>query len=292
DSNTFNLTVTVTAVNDPPVITAQAATLSTPEETALTIVLGDLTVTDPDSASFTLTVLDGTNYTHVGNTITPALNFTGDLSVPVKVNDGLADSNTFNLTVTVTPVNDPPVITEGTSVDVAMSVNGLPVAFNLTLHANDPDAGDTLTWSILTQATHGAAAASGTGASQAIAYTPDTNYAGTDSFVVQVSDGKGGTDSITVNVNIGVVTLVISGNTGLPGVTITYTGGSTITDSQGDYTFTVAYGWSGTITPSLAGYVFTPASTDLTNVTADQSGVNFTAKATNYPVFLPLIMLN
>ena len=31
--------------------------------------------------------------------------------MPVKVNDGLADSNVFNLTVTVTPVNDAPVIT-------------------------------------------------------------------------------------------------------------------------------------------------------------------------------------
>jgi len=38
------------------------------------------------------------------------LNFNGDLSVPVRVNDGTDDSDTYNLTVTVTAVNDAPVI--------------------------------------------------------------------------------------------------------------------------------------------------------------------------------------
>ena len=46
-----------------------------------------------------------------GATITPVENFTGALTVPVKVNDGLADSNVYNLTVTVSIVNDAPVIT-------------------------------------------------------------------------------------------------------------------------------------------------------------------------------------
>ena len=47
----------------------------------------------------------------MGNTLTPAPNYTGDLTVPVIVNDGTDNSNIFNLTVTVTPVNDAPVIT-------------------------------------------------------------------------------------------------------------------------------------------------------------------------------------
>ena len=37
---------------------------------------------------------------------------------------------------------------------------------------------------------------------QVIGYTPTANYNGSDSFVVQVSDGNGGTDTITVNVTI------------------------------------------------------------------------------------------
>jgi hypothetical protein len=31
---------------------------------------------------------------------------------------------------------------------------------------------------------------------------PDSNYNGADSFIVQISDGNGGTDTITVNVTI------------------------------------------------------------------------------------------
>jgi len=38
------------------------------------------------------------------------------------------------------------------------------------------------------------------GTSQAIGYTPDANYNGPDSFVVQVSDSASGTDTITVSV--------------------------------------------------------------------------------------------
>jgi hypothetical protein len=101
DNQSF--TIAVTAVNDAPVITAQA-TLETDEGTDLTITLADLTVTDPDNtypADFSLAVQSGTNYTVSGATITPDAGFSGDLTVPVTVNDGVADSNVFNLTVTV-----------------------------------------------------------------------------------------------------------------------------------------------------------------------------------------------
>ena len=99
-------------------------------------------------------------------------------------------------------VNVAPVITQGASVGVTMSEDGAPIAFVLTLDATDEDLGDTLTWSISSPASHGLATALGTGASKGIGYTPTTNYNGSDSFVVQVSDGNGGTDTITVNVTI------------------------------------------------------------------------------------------
>ena len=112
--------------------------------------------------------------------------------------------------------------------------------------------------------------------------------------MVQVADGSGGIDTITVNVTIAAVTYTVTGNAGQPGVTITYTGGSTTTDAGGNFSITVPYGWSGTVTPSLAGYTFTPASRDLVNVTSDQSGVDFTAApiGTQLYFFLPLIMQN
>ena len=97
--------------------------------------------------------------------------------------------------------NAPPSISEGNSITVPISKNSTPTAFNLTLHANDAN-GDVVTWSVLTPASHGAAAASGSGTSIAVTYSPTTDYTGSDSFVVQASDGKGGTATLTVNVSI------------------------------------------------------------------------------------------
>ena len=112
NSNTFNLSVTVIPVNDPPSITGQVP-LSTTEDTPLTLVSGNFTITDIDNAGpFTLTVNSGANYSVAGTTITPAANYSGTLTVPVTVSDpGGAVSDIFNASVTVTPVNDPPVIT-------------------------------------------------------------------------------------------------------------------------------------------------------------------------------------
>jgi len=106
---------------------------------------------------------------------------------------------TGTVSVTANAVNDAPIITEGASISVSMSQDG---STSLTLHATDVDGGDTITWSINTPPGHGTASASGTGTSRAITYTPALHYIGSDSFVVQVSDGNGGTDTITVNVTI------------------------------------------------------------------------------------------
>ena len=119
----------------------------------------------------------------------------------VVSNDGTmtTTSSTWSFTT-----NAAPVITESDPQAVTMSEDGAPTPFGLTLHATDAD-NDTLTWSISTPASHGSASASGTGASKDIGYTPTNNYNGADSFVVQVSDGNGGSDTITVNVTIGAV---------------------------------------------------------------------------------------
>ncbi len=103
--------------------------------------------------------------------------------------------------------NVAPVITEGTSVNVDMSVNAIPTAFALTLNATDADVPtQTLTWNISSNGSHGNASVSGSGNSKAISYTPNDNYVGTDSFTVRVSDPYGLTDTIVVNVNVNTVT--------------------------------------------------------------------------------------
>ena len=94
--------------------------------------------------------------------------------------------------------NVPPTITEGSVATLAIAED---TRGTLTLRASDANV-DTLTWSVLTQGTKGTAAASGTGTSKVVTYTPRANLNGSDAFVIQVSDGRGGLATITVNVAI------------------------------------------------------------------------------------------
>ena len=73
--------------------------------------------------------------------------------------------------------------------------------------------------------------------------------------------------------------VTISGNAGVAGATLSYTGGPATADGSGNYSFTVPYSWSGTVTPSKTGYVFSPANRPYSNLTTDQTGQNYTAAA-------------
>ena len=99
--------------------------------------------------------------------------------------------------------NHAPVIPEGPVINVTMSEDGVPVPFNLTLHASDADQ-NPLSWSIEQAPANGAASLGGdqTGTSQVIEYAPAENYFGIDSFIVQVDDGNSGIDQVTVQVTI------------------------------------------------------------------------------------------
>jgi hypothetical protein len=94
--------------NDAPVIEDQEE-LSIDAGESLPIDTGLLTITDADvdpayHVDFELTVYGGNNYTYSNGTLTPDGGFTGTLTVPVSVSDGFADSNTFELLVTVGPI--------------------------------------------------------------------------------------------------------------------------------------------------------------------------------------------
>jgi len=65
---------------------------------------------------------------------------------------------------------------------------------------------------------------------------------------------------------------------GVAGVTITYTGGTTTTDVNGNYSFSVTQPYTGTVSASLASYSFAPASITFTNRATNATGQNFTAQ--------------
>jgi hypothetical protein len=71
----------------------------------------------------------------------------------------------------------------------------------------------------------------------------------------------------------------ISGNAGVAGATLNYTGGSTTADGSGNYSFKPPAGWSGTVTPSKTNYTFSPESRTYSDLGADITGQNYTATA-------------
>jgi hypothetical protein len=80
-----------------------------------------------------------------------------------------------------------------------------PVAAQFTVLANDTDAdGDALSVTDFDDLPdHGSVAIAADGKS--VLYTPDVDYAGSDSFVYCISDGNGGTDFATVNIVVDAV---------------------------------------------------------------------------------------
>jgi len=151
DSEPATVSITVTAVNDPPVATAQSVTTNQDTEIAIT-----LAGTDTDNDTLTHTVVDQpTNGVLSGTapnlTYTPNADYNGADSFTFKVNDGTVDSNTAIVSITVTAVNDPPVATAQsmtTEEDTAVSI--------MLEHAAASDADDgILTYTLVDQPRNG-----------------------------------------------------------------------------------------------------------------------------------------
>ena len=180
DSGTATVTLTVGAVNDLPVATN--GDVSTPEDTGITITLN---ATDVEGSTLAYTIVaqpqHGTLGTLNGNTVVymPNNEYSGPDSFTFRVNDGAADSNVATVSITVTPVNDPPVALNGsatTAEDTAVAV---------TLGGSDVE-GATLTYAIINGPAHGMlGAVSGNG----VTYTPAANFSGTDTFTFRANDG-------------------------------------------------------------------------------------------------------
>lgn len=205
------INVTIEWVNRVPVITEGASVSVIMSENGMPIPFGlVLNATDFDGDALTWSVTSpaahgvasasGTGPSQIVG-YEPNLDYFGSDSFVVSVEDSNGGTDSCTVYVTIQSNNQPPVITQGASVVVVMSENGSPIPFSLTLNATDLE-GDPLSWSIKTPPTHGTASARGTGTSQVVGYTPALNYAGSDSFVVNVNDGNGGMDACKVNVFI------------------------------------------------------------------------------------------
>ncbi|MGE3277967.1 MAG: Ig-like domain-containing protein [Vicinamibacterales bacterium] len=200
-SDTAAVSVTVSAVNDPPV--AVDDTASTSEDTPLPIDASALLANDSDVDGDTLAVtgvgspVNGT-VTLSGSTITftPAPGFFGTASFGYSVSDPAGLSASATVVVTVASVNDPPVAAD----DAVTTSEDTPVTIPpANLLGNDVDAdGDTLSLTAVGGATNGTVAIAG----GQVVFTPAPEFSGAASFTYTVSDGNGGADSATVVVTV------------------------------------------------------------------------------------------
>src|SRR3989441_2367894 len=120
-----------------------------------------------------------------------ALPIYGPDSFTYKANDGQADSPTnATVSITVTPVNDPPGTSGGivaddsytTPEDTALAVTGAGVLANDTAVDGDP-----LTAILVNGPAHGTLSLNNDGS---FTYTPALNYNGPDSFTYKANDGQ------------------------------------------------------------------------------------------------------
>jgi len=195
DGNTVSLEeggVIYVATNEAPTATPQSVT--TAEDTAKGITLAG---TDPESDTLTYTVATQPTHGDLSGTApnltyTPDENYNGSDSFTFTVNDGTVDSTAATVSITITPVNDRPVATPQsvtTDEDTAKAI---------TLAGTDVDDGDTLTYTVATQPTHGDL----TGDAPDLTYTPDENYHGPDSFTFTVNDGTVDSTAATVSITV------------------------------------------------------------------------------------------
>ena len=203
--DTATIYITVTPVNDPPVITD--TTVTTPEDTPITVCKSFTDVDAGDTHTTTIacgptngTITNGPTVT--GNTVcltySPNTNYNGTDSICVVVcdNGGLCDTGVIQ--IGITHVNHPPVISD-TSVT---TLEDTPITVCKSF--SDIDAGDTHTTTIACGPTNGTITSGPTvvGNTVCLTYTPNANYNGTDSICVVVCDNGGLCDTGVIHVNI------------------------------------------------------------------------------------------
>jgi len=177
--------------NNPPVADDQMVT--TDEDTNLEIIL---IATDSDENQLAYSIVSGPSNGELTGTppnvnYIPNPNYDGPDSFSFKANDGIADSNTATVSITVNPVNDAPLA------DEQSVTTPKETAVEIVLTGSDVD-GDILTYIINSEPSYGTLS----GTAPDINYTPNASYTGEDSFTFKVNDSEENSSLATVTITV------------------------------------------------------------------------------------------
>ena len=204
NSNTETFILTVDPVNDAPVALADSSNIF--EDGSLTVDAPGVLSNDSDIEDDTLVaVLEG-DVSHGVLTLnsdgsfvyTPQSGFSGEDQFFYRASDGELSSDIATVTITVSPVNDPP---EAQDLEVTLEEDG---TVDVTLAGSDEDTPDEeLSITIVESVSHGTLVPQGRVLSTYI-YTPDANYFGADTFTYRVFDTvslQSDTGTVTITIN-------------------------------------------------------------------------------------------
>ena len=194
--------------NRPPVATDDSAT--TPEGTAVAIpVLAN--DTDPDGDDVFVTAVGvpsngsaGLNAAGTAIDYTPDPGFSGSDSFEYTISDGAGGTDTANVAVTITAVDDPP-----TALAASASTTS-PIPVTIGLSGTDPDTCE-LSFQVIDLPDHGGVGSltnvactpgSPNADAATLVYTPTAGYSGPDAFTYRVLDGTSASAPATVSITV------------------------------------------------------------------------------------------
>lgn len=202
ETSSATVTITVLSVNDPPV--AVDDSVSTDEDTPVTadVLANDYDV-DGDPLQVSISAGPGRGAAVVdldgSITYTPDPDYNGSDSLTYSISDPSGAAASAILSIAVTPVNDSPVAGD----DSAETEHFTPVTVYVLANDFDVD-GDTLTVALVSGPSNGTVSCTPDGY---CTYSPNFLFLGFDSFIYQVSDGNGGTDTAKVTIIVGLPSL-------------------------------------------------------------------------------------
>ena len=203
ESANATVRIHINPVNDAPVSVADTASVN--EDEVLTAPAPGVLANDSDVDGDPITALLVSRPTHGTLTLgadgsyvyRPAPNYNGTDSFVYRAFDGHLASDDATVTITVIPVNDPPVAvadTYDTNEDTALVVSAPG------LLGNDTDVdGDTLSVEVIATTAHGTLTMQPDGSFR---YDPAADFNGTDTFTYRAHDAVTTSDAVIVTIHI------------------------------------------------------------------------------------------